>query len=133
MLLNILLAMRVVVDQAEIVPGFGTVDRHGKDWKPWCSPEAMKESHGHAVWITTTIKGNTNFIEPGQGGKNYSDFKAPTDTHFFLKYIILPSGFSVVRKIKFKLLKLAYGPLLIFGLFLGSLSPTPLYTRSSEN
>lgn len=70
--------MRVAVDQAEIVPGFGTVNRSGKDWKPRSSPEATKESHGHAVWITTTIKGKTNFIELGLGGKTYSDFKAPT-------------------------------------------------------
>lgn len=48
------------------------------------------------MWVAIKIKGNTNFIEPGLGGKNNSDLTAPTYT-FKNIYMILPSGFSSVQ------------------------------------
>lgn len=55
--------------------------------------------------------------------------KAPVYVHL-KNHFFLPSGFSVVYRMKFKLLKLAFRPLMIFILFLG-VPPVPLSTTSS--
>ena len=57
--------------------------------------------------------------------------KAPVYVHL-KNHFFLPSGFSVVYRMKFKLLKSAYRPLMIFVLFLG-VPPAPLSTTSSWN